>query len=209
MKVSDIEQVNEIERQSFTMPWSALTYVYEIRQNHHAHMGVLELPNQPPPQTGYRPFERLQVLFRPLTKSAPINHTLVAYGGMWFRDGEAHVSTIASHPDYRGRQLGELMLQGLVFKGLALEADRLVLEVRVSNTVAQRLYRKYGFEITNRIANYYRDNHEDAYIMTVSPIDTAYRARLQENLDTLRGRLAFSDSFTGLEINTFNPDAES
>jgi len=60
------------------------------------------------------------------------------------------------------------------------------LEVRVSNTVAQNLYRKYGFVITGTRPRYYRDNDEDAHIMTVEGLGSEeYRkkfVRLQEAL---------------------------
>jgi ribosomal-protein-alanine N-acetyltransferase len=66
------------------------------------------------------------------------------------------------------------------------------LEVRVSNSVAQNLYRKYGFVITGTRPRYYRDNDEDAHIMTVEGVvGEEYRikfTRLQEAVWTrLRG----------------------
>ena len=56
-------------------------------------------------------------------------------------------------------------------------AQRITLEVRVSNAVAQNLYRKYGFTVVGTRRRYYSDNNEDAYIMTTEDINTqSYRA---------------------------------
>ena len=54
-------------------------------------------------------------------------------------------------------------------------ADVLTLEVRVSNQLAQNLYKKYGFTIKGLRKAYYTDNREDAYIMTTGSIrDPSY-----------------------------------
>lgn len=41
----------------------------------------------------------------------------------------------------------------------------MTLEVRASNEIAQRLYRRYGFEAAGIRPGYYSDNQEDAVIM--------------------------------------------
>ena len=70
---------------------------------------------------------------------------ILGYGGIWNIADEAHISTIATHPTHRGNGYGEILLAGIVGKALQLGAGYIVLEVRVSNQVAQRLYEKYGF----------------------------------------------------------------
>lgn len=44
------------------------------------------------------------------------------YGGMWYIAGEAHISTIAVHPKGRGHGWGEILLAGMVRRGIVLEA---------------------------------------------------------------------------------------
>ena len=64
------------------------------------------------------------------------------------------------------------------------------LEVRVSNTVAKNLYHKYGFVIVGRRPRYYRDNNEDADLMTVEHVNSpeycerlkSFRSALDEQL---------------------------
>jgi len=113
-------------------------------------------------------------------------YPLVGYGGLWLTENEAHITTIALAPAHRGRSVGELLLNGLIDHALDLRATWLSLEVRVSNTVAQNLYLKYGFRPAGTRARYYTDNNEDALIMWTDPIQSPeYQNRLRE----LRARL--------------------
>jgi ribosomal-protein-alanine N-acetyltransferase len=61
-------------------------------------------------------------------------------------------------------------------------AARIVtLEVRVSNTAAQQLYAKYGFNQVGLRRDYYTDNREDAVIMSADHIASpSFQAQLQE-----------------------------
>jgi [ribosomal protein S18]-alanine N-acetyltransferase len=111
---------------------------------------------------------------------------IVGYAGLWLMVDEGHVTTIGVHPDYRGRGVGELLFLGLVDIARQMRAFRMTLEVRVSNTGAQALYRKYGFENAGVRKRYYSDNGEDAYIMWSEPISSQEfqnrTSRLREEL---------------------------
>jgi len=103
---------------------------------------------------------------------------------------EAHVTTIALHPDYRGRGLGELLLTNLIDISYDIGAKWVTLEVRVSNYIAQNLYRKYGFREAGLRHRYYSDNQEDALIMWTEEINSpAYREQFQELKDLLKKKL--------------------
>lgn len=78
---------------------------------------------------------------------------------------EAHITNIAVRQAYRGRKLGERLLDELMRTAAYLGMERMTLEVRVSNLVAQRLYEKKGFESAGIRKGYYSDNMEDAMIM--------------------------------------------
>jgi ribosomal-protein-alanine N-acetyltransferase len=105
--------------------------------------------------------------------------------------GEAHISSIAISPESRGKGLGELLLIELIERALSLEAELVTLEVRISNVAAQKLYEKYGFEYVGRRKRYYRDNQEDAHIMTVEGVQEAsYRAFLNQRWLQLNERLS-------------------
>ncbi|MBN1310392.1 MAG: ribosomal protein S18-alanine N-acetyltransferase [Anaerolineae bacterium] len=103
---------------------------------------------------------------------------LIGYSGMWHIADEAHISTIAVHPDWRGRKLGELLVWSMIRQAMRQRAGQVTLEVRVSNAPAQNLYRKYGFEVLGTRKGYYRDNSEDAYMMGVTRLDEAYRQHM-------------------------------
>jgi ribosomal-protein-alanine N-acetyltransferase len=71
-----------------------------------------------------------------------------------------------------------LLLVALLERAYTLRAVIATLEVRVSNAAAQQLYAKYEFAEVGRRKRYYRDNGEDALIMTVPALDAGYRQRL-------------------------------
>jgi ribosomal-protein-alanine N-acetyltransferase len=111
---------------------------------------------------------------------------VVGYAGLWLMVDEAHVTTIGVHPDHRGQGAGELLFLGLADIARQMRATRITLEVRVSNTGAQNLYRKYGLEVAGVRKRYYSDNGEDAYIMWSQPIASP---QFQEKIAMLRLQL--------------------
>lgn len=164
MHVQDLQQVLAIEAQSFDSPWAESSYRFEINQSQVSHMVVLENP-EVRPVSGWRRW--LQGVRGESNLTEMYSH-VVGYGGLWRIAEEAHVSTIASHPAYRGKGYGELILAGMLQRAVRLSAEYVVLEVRVSNEVAQKLYLKYGFETVRTRANYYQKEQEDAYEMRLN-----------------------------------------
>jgi ribosomal-protein-alanine N-acetyltransferase len=91
---------------------------------------------------------------------------------------EAHIATIASHPDWRGCGLGQWIMLALLDAAMARGAATSTLEVRAGNLPARRLYEKLGYEVTGVRTHYYRDG-EDGLIMTTPPLaEPAMQARL-------------------------------
>ena len=124
--------------------------------------------------------------------------TVVGYAGLWLVLDEGHITTIAVHPDLRGQGLGELMLVRLIEIAQEMGAKRMTLEVRVSNEVAQNLYRKYTFKVEGVRRRYYSDNDEDALLMGSEPIESPeFQARFAELRAALYRRLA--DKLAGSE----------
>ncbi|HYE84272.1 MAG TPA: tRNA (adenosine(37)-N6)-threonylcarbamoyltransferase complex dimerization subunit type 1 TsaB [Clostridia bacterium] len=136
MSMKDIEQVCEIENLSFRVPWSRESFESELSQNSLARYTV-----------------------------AKVDGKVAAYGGMWIVLDEAHITNIAVHPDYRGRKLGEKLVQALLQTAKDSKAARITLEVRASNDIARKLYRKLGFVDYGLRKGYYADTGEDAVIM--------------------------------------------
>jgi ribosomal-protein-alanine N-acetyltransferase len=136
MRLADIPVIFEIEQEAFPTPWSEGAFHNELTNNHFAHYLVMELDGE-----------------------------IVGYAGMWLIMDEAHITNIAVRNGYRGRKLGERLLTQMQATAVFLGAERMTLEVRVTNYVAQRLYAKLGFIPAGLRRNYYTDNGEDAMIM--------------------------------------------
>lgn len=191
MQVSDIPEIMAIERQSFQTPWTPDAYRYELAHNPHAYYYVVR-PQKEATQSatieemdGWR-IKLRRLLGRPKQTAPPI----LGYAGFWFAAGEAHISTIAVHPQARRQGLGELLMIQIIEEAMALEADFVTLEVRVSSHGAQRLYEKYGFKRKDRRRGYYSNNREDAWIMTVDSLrDPEFQALFERNKRMLRKKL--------------------
>lgn len=66
---------------------------------------------------------------------------------------EAHILSLAVHPDFQGRGLGrELLRRGLQYLA-SRGADRIRLEVRPDNLPARRLYEQHGFVTVGQTAD--------------------------------------------------------
>lgn len=136
MVVEDIAIICEIEQESFTTPWTSGAFYNELTNNHFAKYMVMECDGE-----------------------------IAGYGGMWMIMDEAHVTNIAVKAEFRGRKLGDRLLTELKNTAAYMGAEKMTLEVRVSNKIAQNLYEKQGFRSVGVRKNYYSDNHEDAQIM--------------------------------------------
>jgi len=192
MTVNDIPQVMMIDRLSFPSPWNLQSYTFEIAQSNTSHMVILTTAQ--PRSTGWRGWwTRL--------RGQPTETVTVGYAGMWYIAGEAHISTIAVHPDRRGYGLGEVILNGLMQRAVGLGAEYSILEVRISNEPAQALYRKYGYAVLDSRPNYYRDNNEDAYIMHTL-IDADYADRLRLLTQQLATRVNWHNQLTSADQPT-------
>jgi ribosomal-protein-alanine N-acetyltransferase len=136
MKQTHLEDVIEIERHSFPTPWSREAYFHEITGNDFAYYTV-----------------------------ALQGKTVVGYCGMWIILDEAHITTIAAHPDHRSQGLGAILLHQLMDEARRRGCNKMTLEVRPSNLHALRLYTKTGFVSHGLRPGYYADTGEDAIIM--------------------------------------------
>ncbi len=186
MTLQDISPVMEIEDVAFSLPWSARAYDYELRYNEMAYYFVARQQyrdvqsNVPAPRLWW---QRLFALRRlKLIPPKPI----VGYAGFWVMVDEAHISTLATHPQWRRQGIAELLIIAMLERAAEIGARLMTLEVRVSNVDAQALYRKYGFDVVGRRPQYYSDNREDALIMTTPSIASAEYQRVFQERKTAR-----------------------
>ncbi len=145
MTLADVDDVVEIEKQSFPIPWSRAAFVDELSRNDRALYMVIR------DESG----------------------TMVGYGGIWLVCDEAHVTNIAVRSDRRRQGVGTAIMIGLMGLAQLKGANRMTLEVRVSNRPARDLYEKLGFRSTGVRPRYYMDNREDALIMWLDSISDA------------------------------------
>lgn len=139
MEERDLDAIMEVETQCFTLPWSREAFYNELHQNRFAHYLVLEEDGK-----------------------------VIGYCGAWLVVDEAHITNIAVLPAYQGKGFGEVLLSSMIAECKERAIERMTLEVRASNHVAQGLYKKLGFTEGAIRKNYYSDNQEDAIVMWVN-----------------------------------------
>ncbi|HZU05843.1 MAG TPA: ribosomal protein S18-alanine N-acetyltransferase [Chloroflexota bacterium] len=209
MRAEHIPAITAIDRAVYPIPWPAHSYRSELhnpaayyvvacRVDADAHVEPAEVAagSGAPQRTGL--LSRLSRFLRPGTTLTPAEEVelrrVVGYAGLWMMVNEAHITTIAVAPEYQGRGIGELLLLALIDHAIERGALCMTLEVRVSNHVAQSLYRKYTFRETGVRRRYYSDNGEDALIMTSEDLDSPhFQEVLARNRRALAERLARDD----------------
>ena len=155
MRRRHLKDVMAIERQVYPRPWSPSLFLSE--------MGELR--------------NRAYLVAR-------LDRRVVGYGGLMNYGEEAHVTTIAVDPVHHRRKIGTRLLFELVREAIRMGASAVSLEVRVSNSGAQRLYGQFGFRPVGIRKNYYQETNEDALIMWADDIRTEdYRMRLERIID--------------------------
>ncbi|NLD37558.1 MAG: ribosomal protein S18-alanine N-acetyltransferase [Desulfatiglans sp.] len=131
------DQVIEIERASFPVPWSERSFKEEIN----------------------RDISNLWALI--------IQKQIYAYICFWMFDKEIHILNFAVHPQKRRHGLGKYLLMMVINTGTAHGIENIWLEVRPTNGPALSIYTKLGFSDVGRRKGYYSDSQEDAIIMAL------------------------------------------
>jgi len=198
MRLDDVSQVMEIERESFPTMWPPTAYKRELEQNSLAHyLAVVQRNDVAPAEPVFEEPEhhgglgRLFGELRHILGSEEEEHELpppderpelvTGVVGIWMLADDAHIVTIAVRESHRRRGIAELLL----IRGIELTQSKsqalVTLECRVSNEPALALYDKYGFERVGLRPRYYSDNHEDAYVLTLNSVLTRrFLARFAE-----------------------------
>ena len=146
MELKDVEQVYAIDVLSFALPWSERAYRYELNENRLARLWVAEAIN------------------------ARSERRVAGMIVLWLILDEAHIATIAIHPDFRRMGIARRLLRQALDDAAEKGTRCAFLEVRRSNLAAQALYNEFGFEVTGVRPKYYVDTQEDALLMTLEPI---------------------------------------
>jgi ribosomal-protein-alanine N-acetyltransferase len=172
MRESDVNTVQEIEREIFATPWPRNAYYRELASRASAHYVVLR---QEGPDT--KPIE---------SRVADFDPTIIGYGGMWRMYDEAHVTTIGVRRDLQHLGYGRILFAGLVQAAYDMGAKWVTLEVRTTNDNALRMYEGFGFKVIGRRKGYYTDNGEDAIVMWSDSIHSPrFRRAYEDNLERI------------------------
>ena len=141
--LSDLRQIEEIERQSYATPWSRSMFAGELAKPSSICLGAFGTDDEDGRLVGYLITSR--------------------YVDAW------HVMNVAVAPEQRGRGIATMLLERL-FELTADDQNRgYTLEVRVSNATAIGVYERLGFQARGIRRGYYTDNREDALIMWKDP----------------------------------------
>ena len=190
MQERDLAQAAEIERDAFPTLFPPTSFRRELKNRLARYIVARRLDD--PPELTRQPAEspggitRLWRGAASLWNGRPVawqpgQPYIVGFLGVWYMPDDAHIVSVGVRSNYRGLGIGELLLIGAIEQARQRGMQAVTLEVRVSNHIAQNLYKKYGFEKMGIRKGYYSDDREDALIMTAHAIHSrAYRHQLSQ-----------------------------
>jgi [ribosomal protein S18]-alanine N-acetyltransferase len=143
MTLDDVPAVVALDQHSFSLPWPERSFRFELTDNPNSRCWVAEVDGR-------------------------IVGTIIA----WLLVDEAHIATIATHPDHRRQGIARKLLTYALRYMSREGAVTSFLEVRENNTAAQEMYRRFGYEAVGRRKRYYKDTDEDAILMTLKRLDS-------------------------------------
>ena len=138
MNADHLDEVAELERICFSVPWSR-------------NMLAEELDN----------------LLSAFLVALDDNDKVVGYAGVQVILDEGYITNVAVRPECRRQGIAAKLLQVFLDFAKANQLAFLTLEVRASNYDAIALYGSRGFRSVGRRKNYYEHPKEDAIIMTL------------------------------------------
>lgn len=156
MRADDIPQVAALDHLSFADPWPQGSFEYELKANNYSLCLVAEDP------------------------AAAEGGNIVGALVVWLIVDEAHIATIAVHPDHRHRGIGRRLLAEGLLQAAERGAVKSLLEVRSGNAEALHLYYGFGFKAVGLRPNYYPTEQEDALLLDLDPLDVEFLRNLKQ-----------------------------
>ena len=154
MKRRHVRQVVRIEQQVYPRPWSSSLFHSELALRSTRSYFV-----------------------------ARVGRDVVGYAGLMMTLDDGHVTTIAVDPKWHRHKIGTRLLLMLARTAIERGAASLTLEVRVTNSGAQELYRQFGFGPVGVRKNYYAEVNEDALVMWSYEVDQPEYAALLDSIE--------------------------
>ena len=190
MSPEDLPQVKEIDREAFLSAWVQTDFKNELKNPLAHYLVIADEKTKVLPEAKAGGFfgllSRIKQLFTRRAQSPPqAIEYIFGFAGFWMMADEAHITTLAVREQHQRKGIGELLLISIIDLARKLDARIITLEVRISNTIAQSLYKKYGFEQVGLRHAYYTDNREDGVIMSTEDINSppfkAHVEKLKQN----------------------------
>ncbi len=135
VRYDDLDQITEIERICFSLPWSKGSFEKEL----HNELAYYQCAEE--------------------------SGKIMGYMGMWRILDECHITNVAVLPEYRKRGIASMLINKMVEICKCSEIQSMTLEVRESNMPAINLYEKFDFVSAGKRPRYYSKPVEDAIIM--------------------------------------------
>ena len=148
MAAGDLPRAHELDKICFSLPWPQRAFRYELEENAASSQWVAEVASGDEGQS-----------------------TVVGLIITWLLVDEVHIATLSVDPQYRRMKIASQLICTALRAEVARGATSATLEVRANNQAAQRLYYRFGFQVAGRRPGYYRDNGEDALILTLHELD--------------------------------------
>ena len=136
MEIKDIVQVAAIEKDIFSVPWSANSFIEASQNENNIYLVCAQ------------------------------NDEVTGYCGLWTVLGEGDVTNVAVSKKHRGKGYGRALLKELENRGRKKDVSKYFLEVRQSNIIAFNLYLSLGYKKIGIRKNFYERPSEDAVIMS-------------------------------------------
>lgn len=129
--------------------------------------------------------QELQAPMRAYYADVDLNtNTVAGYAGFWFDGDDAQIMTIGVAKEYQKRGIASNLLKTMIENAKSIGAKRMLLEVKVNNNPALKLYEKFGFTKMGLRKRYYMPEGIDAYTMCAQ-IDDLDDLDDLENLENL------------------------
>lgn len=132
--------------------------------------------------------QELQAPMRAYYADVDLNtNTVAGYAGFWFDGDDAQIMTIGVAKEYQKRGIASNLLKTMIENAKSIGAKRMLLEVRVNNNPALKLYEKFGFTKMGLRKRYYMPEGIDAYTMCAQIDDL-------EDLENLKSSKSLEES---------------
>lgn len=135
MQQEDILSVAELEKECFSVPWSADAFRDSGRKEMYTFFVAV--------------FEDI----------------ITGYAGIYYTCGEGNITNVAVGKQWRTKGVATMLLEHIFQNAARRRCDKIFLEVRISNLKAVSLYKKMGFEVLGTRKNFYEKPVEDALIL--------------------------------------------